>query len=117
MCIRDRGGVSPVTPDHVNPEAPWPHLESLRDHTAECGKVLTERLAVYPAHALDSARWQSPEMAIAVIRSIDGDGFASLRIAPRALPSLGPLEAAKPRNRHLAAAGELLGHDPREGLQ
>ncbi|MBK7725105.1 MAG: 5-amino-6-(D-ribitylamino)uracil--L-tyrosine 4-hydroxyphenyl transferase CofH [Dehalococcoidia bacterium] len=74
--LNDWGGVSPVTPDHVNPEAPWPHLESLRDHTAECGKVLTERLAVYPAHALDSARWQSPEMATAVIRSIDGDGFA-----------------------------------------
>ena len=46
--LNDWGGVSPVTPDHVNPEAPWPHLESLRDNTAACGKVLTERLAVYP---------------------------------------------------------------------
>jgi len=74
--LNDWGGVSPVTPDHVNPEAPWPHLEELRRHTAECGKVLTERLAVYPAYALDSQRWQSPEMATAVIRAIDSDGFA-----------------------------------------
>jgi FO synthase len=74
--LNDWGGVSPVTPDHVNPEAPWPHLEALRDHTAECGKVLTERLAVYPAYALDSGRWQDAAMATPVIRAIDGDGFA-----------------------------------------
>ena len=74
--LNDWGGVSPVTPDHVNPEAPWPHLESLREHTAECGKVLTERLAVYPSYAVDSNRWQEPEMATAVIRAIDGEGFA-----------------------------------------
>ena len=74
--LNDWGGVSPVTPDHVNPEAPWPHLEELREHTAECGKVLTERLAVYPEYALDSARWQSPAMATAVVRAVDGDGFA-----------------------------------------
>ncbi len=74
--LNDWGGVSPVTPDHVNPEAPWPHLEELREHTAECGKVLTERLAVYPEYALDSQRWQSQDMSIAVIRAVDGDGFA-----------------------------------------
>ncbi|MCL4241773.1 MAG: 5-amino-6-(D-ribitylamino)uracil--L-tyrosine 4-hydroxyphenyl transferase CofH [Dehalococcoidia bacterium] len=74
--LNDWGGVSPVTPDHVNPEAPWPHLEALRERTAECRKVLTERLAVYPAYALESSRWQSPTMATAVIRAIDGDGFA-----------------------------------------
>jgi FO synthase len=74
--LNDWGGVSPVTPDHVNPEAPWPHLESLRENTAACGKVLTERLAVYPAYALDSARWQDAGMATSVIRAIDGEGFA-----------------------------------------
>ncbi|MEO9255800.1 MAG: 5-amino-6-(D-ribitylamino)uracil--L-tyrosine 4-hydroxyphenyl transferase CofH, partial [Tepidiformaceae bacterium] len=62
--------------DHVNPEAPWPHLESLRENTAACGKVLTERLAVYPTYALDSARWQDANMATSVIRAIDGEGFA-----------------------------------------
>ena len=74
--LNDWGGVSPVTPDHVNPEAPWPHLDAVAAHTADCGKVLTERLAVYPAYALDSQRWQEPEMATAVVRSIDGEGFA-----------------------------------------
>ena len=74
--LNDWGGVSPVTPDHVNPEAPWPHIEALSERTAECGKVLTERLAVYPRYALESGRWQSPVLATAVIRAIDGDGFA-----------------------------------------
>jgi FO synthase len=49
--LNDWGGVSPVTPDHVNPEAPWPHLEELRERTAEAGKHLAERLAVYPEYA------------------------------------------------------------------
>jgi len=76
--LNDWGGVSPVTPDHVNPEAPWPHLEQLRQRTAECGKVLIERLPVYPAYALDAERWQDPAMRTAVIRAIDADGFARM---------------------------------------
>ena len=74
--LNDWGGVSPVTPDHVNPEAPWPHLESLRDNTAACGKVLTERLAVYPSYALDPGRWQERELGTTVLRAVDSDGFA-----------------------------------------
>jgi FO synthase len=76
--LNDWGGVSPVTPDHVNPEAPWPHLEALRQNTACCGKVLTERLAVYPTYALDSERWQAEPMRTPVIRAIDSDGFAKI---------------------------------------
>ena len=49
--INDWGGVSPVTPDHVNPEAPWPHLELLARETVAAGKILVERLAIYPDHA------------------------------------------------------------------
>jgi len=74
--LNDWGGVSPVTPDHVNPEAPWPHLEQLRQRTAECGKVLVERLPVYPRYALESDRWQDPAMRTAVVRAIDAEGFA-----------------------------------------
>ena len=74
--LNDWGGVSPVTPDHVNPEAPWPHLDALRQNTAACGRVLTERLAVYPAYALDPARWQDEALATAVLRAVDSDGFA-----------------------------------------
>ncbi len=74
--LNDWGGVSPVTPDHVNPEAPWPHLENLRRNTEECGKVLTERLAIYPAYALDGARWLDEPLRTPTIRAIDADGFA-----------------------------------------
>jgi len=47
--INDWGGVSPVTPDHVNPEAPWPHLRDLELATERAGRTLAERLAIYPA--------------------------------------------------------------------
>jgi FO synthase len=46
--INDWGGVSPVTPDHVNPEAPWPHLAELERATELAGRTLVERLAIYP---------------------------------------------------------------------
>jgi FO synthase len=46
--INDWGGVSPVTPDHVNPEAPWPQLEALERATEQAGRSLVERLAIYP---------------------------------------------------------------------
>src|SRR5439155_18960857 len=46
--INDWGGVSPVTPDHVNPEAPWPHLADLERATEIAGRTLVERLAIYP---------------------------------------------------------------------
>ncbi len=78
--LNDWGGVSPVTPDHVNPEAPWPHLEALRQNTATCGKVLTERLAVYPAYARNSDRWQGELLRTPVIRAIDADGFAKTEV-------------------------------------
>jgi FO synthase len=74
--INDWGGVSPVTPDHVNPEAPWPHLEALRQQTAAAGKLLVERLAVYPDFALASDQWQDARLAKAVRRGIDSTGLA-----------------------------------------
>ena len=49
--INDWGGVSPVTPDHVNPEAPWPHLADLERATERAGRTLVERLAIYPEFA------------------------------------------------------------------
>ena len=51
--LNDWGGVSPVTRDHVNPEAQWPHLNELAAQTAAAGKLLLERLAVYPGYALN----------------------------------------------------------------
>jgi FO synthase len=74
--INDWGGVSPVTPDHVNPEAPWPHLAQLARDTANAGKILTERLAVYPAWTHDTDRWIDPAFAPAVLQRIDAMGLA-----------------------------------------
>jgi FO synthase len=74
--INDWGGVSPVTPDHVNPEAPWPALEKLAKRTASVGKTLVQRLPVYPSYALAPERWLDPGIATRVRRAIDADGLA-----------------------------------------
>lgn len=74
--INDWGGVSPVTPDHVNPERPWPALGALAEETAKAGKVLTERLAIYPAYARDAKRWLAPALRTPVLRASDAEGFA-----------------------------------------
>jgi FO synthase len=74
--INDWGGVSPVTPDHVNPEAPWPALDALARRTAGAGKFLVERLAIYPEYALDPARWLDATLRTPVVRAIDGQGLA-----------------------------------------
>ena len=73
--INDWGGVSPVTPDHVNPEAPWPELASLEAETVAAGRVLVERLAITPAYALDGERWLDPAFRAPVLRSIDALGY------------------------------------------
>ena len=74
--INDWGGVSPVTPDFVNPEAPWPHLDHLAEQTRSCGKELVERLAIYPAYAMDVDRWLAPEFRSVVTQAIDSSGLA-----------------------------------------
>ena len=74
--INDWGGVSPVTPDHVNPEAPWPGLEALARMTAAAGKRLTERLAVYPRYVRAAERWLDTGLRAAVLRAVDADGYA-----------------------------------------
>ncbi|MFQ6022682.1 MAG: 5-amino-6-(D-ribitylamino)uracil--L-tyrosine 4-hydroxyphenyl transferase CofH, partial [Acidiferrobacterales bacterium] len=74
--LNDWGGISPVTPDFVNPEAPWPALDLLAQETAACGKILIERLALYPSFARDGERWLDPALRTPVLRTIDGEGFA-----------------------------------------
>ena len=73
--INDWGGVSPVTPDHVNPEAPWPEVVRLREQTAAKGKVLAARLPVYPDYIFDDG-WLDNAVRPAVLRAMDGDGLA-----------------------------------------
>jgi FO synthase len=74
--LNDWGGVSPVTPDHVNPEAPWPEIARLEQRTAQAGKVLLERLAIYPQYAREPARWLDTEVRTRVLHAVDADGFA-----------------------------------------
>jgi len=68
------GGVSPVTPDHVNPEAPWPELDALARRTAEMGKILVPRLPVYPAWI--AGRWLDSKVLPRVLQNADAEGWA-----------------------------------------
>jgi FO synthase len=74
--INDWGGVSPLTPDHVNPEAPWPHLDSLAQETANAGKFLEQRLTIYPSFALEQSRWLDVAVRPSVLRQMDSAGYA-----------------------------------------
>ena len=74
--LNDWGGISPVTPDHVNPEAPWPAIDELARASAEMGKLLVNRLAIYPAYARAPDTWLAPEVATQVRRMSDAEGFA-----------------------------------------
>src|ERR671930_333553 len=75
--INDWGGVSPVTIDHVNPEAPWPEIERLRRETQARGYELAPRLALYPEYVRgDLARWTDPRVSKHVLRNADADGLA-----------------------------------------
>jgi FO synthase len=74
--INDWGGVSPVTPDHVNPERPWPEIDALARATADAGKVLVERLAIYPNFVQRKERWLAPALHARVLRMTDAEGFA-----------------------------------------
>lgn len=74
--IDDWGGVSPVTIDHVNPEAPWPAIERLREAVASRGLALAPRLPLYPEHVADLDRWVDPAVRPAVRRASDALGLA-----------------------------------------
>ena len=74
--INDWGGVSPVTPDHVNPEAPWPHLADLARSTAAAGRDLVERLALGPRYAARPEGWTDGAITPRIRRLSDSRGFA-----------------------------------------
>jgi len=74
--INDWGGISPLTPDHVNPEAPWPEIASLAESMEKYGKVLTERLPVFPKFALNSRDWIDLKANSYLIKSMDQQGYA-----------------------------------------
>ncbi len=67
--------VSPVTPDHVNPEAPWPQLRVLEQAAADAGKQLLPRLALYPEYVVQPETWLDQGLRTAVLRRIDASGY------------------------------------------
>ncbi|MBQ1044684.1 bifunctional FO biosynthesis protein CofGH [Micromonospora sp. C72] len=91
--IDDWGGVSPVTPDHVNPERPWPHLEELAARTASAGFTLRERLTVYPEYVRAGGPWLDPRVLPHVTALADpATGLAVEEARPVGLPWQEPEE-------------------------
>ncbi len=83
--IDDWGGVSPLTPDHVNPERPWPDIDELAAHTAQAGFTLRERLTIYPPYIREP--WLDPRLARHVAALADpATGLAADGAMPRGLP-------------------------------
>ena len=109
--INDWGGVSPVTIDHVNPEAPWPEIVELERLTADASRILVGRLPVYPSFAQQPARWLSKAVAVRVLHLSDAEGFARQdpwspgvgKFAPRSEASLGRVD---PAIKHLVARAQ-----------
>ncbi len=83
--IDDWGGVSPLTPDHVNPERPWPQIDELASLTAAAGSTLAERLTIYPDYIKEP--WLDPRLAAHVAALADPvSGLAADGAVPRGLP-------------------------------
>ena len=73
--LDDWGGISPVTIDHVNPEAPWPEIEGLAAQCAAQGHVLAERLTAYPRFVAEPDRWLDRAVRRQVVALSDGSGL------------------------------------------
>src|SRR5215510_13694139 len=83
--IDDWGGVSPLTPDHVNPERPWPQIEELAGRTRAAGMRLAERLTIYPGYLREP--WLDPRLAGHVAALADpATSLAREGTIPRGLP-------------------------------
>jgi FO synthase len=102
--IDDWGGVSPVTLDHVNPEAPWPEVERLREATEAAGFALAPRLPIYPEYVADLDGWADPRLAQEILRHADADGLAREDRWAAGVESRPP---PVPRGQPLALNGEL----------
>jgi FO synthase len=84
--VDDWGGVSPLTPDHVNPERPWPNIDKLAALTAEAGFTLRERLAAQPRYVLEPEPWLDPRVRPHVAALAGPDGLAVEGRVPAGLP-------------------------------
>ena len=115
--VDDWGGVSPITPDHVNPERPWPAIDRLCEATEARGFSLAPRLTIYSEYALAPERWLDDEMRFAVLDRSDAEGlgrepderwYAGADAEP---PVLLPSPPAAGGAVGEVLAGVLLGHE------
>ena len=114
--IDDWGGVSPVTVDHVNPEAPWPEVERLRAATEAHGFELAARLPIYPEFVGSLERWADPRVAREVRRHADASGLAREDCwAAGALAAPPPLRLGDARSAGTSVAAALA--KVRDGLE
>jgi len=74
--LNDWGGISPLTPDFINPEKPWPHIDRLAERTAAEGFELTERLSVYPEY-VHRNEFIDEKLRTRIRATADSDGFAA----------------------------------------
>ncbi|HZZ36230.1 MAG TPA: 5-amino-6-(D-ribitylamino)uracil--L-tyrosine 4-hydroxyphenyl transferase CofH [Caulobacteraceae bacterium] len=109
--LDDWGGISPVTIDHVNPEAPWPQIEALAAECAAAGRPLVERLTVYPRFVQDATRWLDPGVARQVRRLADSEGLARDSVWSPGVADPAPGSVERP----LAGAPAILAHRGLDG--
>ncbi|MGZ8595099.1 MAG: 7,8-didemethyl-8-hydroxy-5-deazariboflavin synthase CofG, partial [Actinomycetota bacterium] len=102
--IDDWGGVSPLTPDHVNPEKPWPTLGALTATTASRGKELRERLTIYPEFATRPDPYLAGKMRAPVAALMGPDGRAVQGQRPEPIAWQDPEVTWKPRTIDLMFA-------------
>ena len=84
--VDDWGGVSPLTPDHVNPERPWPNLDTLAEVSADAGFTLTERIAAQPQYVLAGQPWIDPRITTHVRALADPETGLARDVLPTGLP-------------------------------
>ncbi|MEZ7240468.1 bifunctional FO biosynthesis protein CofGH [Rhodococcus sp. GXMU-t2271] len=84
--VDDWGGVSPLTPDHVNPERPWPNLDLLAQLSADAGFTLTERIAAQPQYVLAGQPWIDPRIGAHVRALADPETGLARDVTPQGHP-------------------------------
>jgi FO synthase len=118
--IDDWGGVSPLTPDHVNPERPWPSLDRLRTVSSTAGFELAERLTVHPEYVRAGEPWIDPRVSGHVAALAQDDGLAVPGARPTGLPWQEPdggFASVGRTDLHAAIDSEGRTHDRRDDFE